>query len=350
MTVHRYPGNPIIRPCDVPPSRPGFEVVGAFNPGCIRHGGEVLLLIRVAERPISPDPDRCLVPVYDPAEGRLVVKSFDRRDPAVDLRDARFVRTPAAQYLTSISHLRLGRSRDGVRFGIEATPAMSPANAYEMFGIEDPRITCIDDRYYINYSAISPVSGVTTCLASTRDFGAYERHGVIFTPDNKDVAIFPEPIDGRYYALHRPASAEYRLREIWIAESSDLVCWGNHRRVMGIRRDHWDNGRIGASAVPFRIPQGWLEIYHGASAADRYCLGAALLDAEEPWRVLARSRGPIMEPEADYELRGFFGNVIFNCGVLFEEGLVKVYYGAADTCIGYAEIPLADIVQALEPV
>ena len=116
---------------------------------------------------------------------------------------------------------------------------------------------------------------------------------------------------------------------------------------MGARENYWDNGRIGGSAVPFRIDEGWLEIYHGASKEDRYCLGAVLLDANEPWKVLARSKKPIIEPEEDYEIDGFFGNVIFNCGVLYEENKVKIYYGAADTYIGYAEIPLRDIMEAL---
>ena len=127
-----------------------------------------------------------------------------------------------------------------------------------------------------------------------------------------------------------------------------MFSWGNHIRLMGAREGYWDNGRIGCGAVPFRIEEGWMEIYHGSSKDSRYCLGAVLLDANEPWKIIARSEKPIIEPEMDYELNGFFGNVIFTCGVLYEQGKVKIYYGAADTCIAYAEIELEDILDQLK--
>ncbi len=109
----------------------------------------------------------------------------------------------------------------------------------------------------------------------------------------------------------------------------------------------WDNERIGGSAVPFRIEQGWLEIYHGADTKRRYCLGAVLLDAEKPWKVIARSQQPLLEPETDYEREGFFGNVVFSCGALYEDGLVKIYYGASDTSTAYAEISINEILSTL---
>lgn len=348
MNIYRYPANPIIRPQDVKPSRPDFKVVCVFNAGVIRFNDEVLLLMRVAEIPNNDNPDIVMVPVFDPDQGKLIIKEFNRKDKSIDFSDSRFVRTETHQYLTSISHFRIARSKDGIHFDIDEKPAMFPANLYEKFGIEDPRISYIDGKYYINYSAISDVTGVTTCLASTTDFKNFERHGCIFTPDNKDIAIFPEKIGGKYYALNRPASAEYKRRDMWISESPDLICWGNHRFLMEAREGYWDDGRIGCSAVPFRIDEGWLEIYHGSSKSNRYCLGAVLLDANEPWKVLARSEKPIIEPETEYELNGFFGNVIFNCGVLYEGGKVKIYYGAADTYIAYAEIELKDIIDSLK--
>jgi predicted GH43/DUF377 family glycosyl hydrolase len=350
MGITRYSGNPLIEPKDVKPSRPDFKVVCVFNAGVTRFQGDVLLLMRVAEKPISRDPDIVLIPHFSEAAGGIEIKTFDKTLPGLDLRDSRFVIAPGERWLTSISHLRVARSSDGIHFEIEDKPAMAPASVYEAFGIEDPRIMLLDNRYWINYSAISAATGVTTCLASTDDFRTFVRHGVIFTPDNKDIAIFPEKINGKFYALNRPASAEYQMRDMWISESPDLVCWGNHRRLMGSRPGFWDDGRIGCSAVPFRVKEGWLEIYHGASKQDRYCLGAALLDADEPWKVLARSRKPIIEPETAYELNGFFGNVIFNCGVLCEGGIVKIYYGAADTCIAYAEADLSEILDLLEAI
>ncbi|MEJ2704971.1 MAG: glycoside hydrolase family 130 protein [Sedimentisphaerales bacterium] len=258
----------------------------------------------------------------------------------------RLIQTVAGTYLTSISHLRLARSRDGIHFEIGTAPRISPATEYETFGIEDPRIALIDGVYYIQYVVVSPL-GVTTCLISTRDFHSFERRGVIFGPENKDVALFPEKIADKFYALHRPVSPLFNKQDIWLAESPDLIAWGNHRHLLGPRAGHWDEAKVGAGAVPVRIEQGWLEVYHGVDQNNRYCLGAALLDGHEPWKVLARSPEPIFEPETDYECRGFFGNVVFSCGLLCEDGMLKIYYGAADTTICYAELSLQEILNSL---
>ena len=184
--IKRHPDNPLISPADVKPSRPDFEVVCTFNAGVARYRDEVILLVRVAEIPKNDNPDVVLVPIYSSAEGRLIIRCFDRKDQAIDFSDSRFVRTSERQFLTSISHLRLARSKDGIHFSIDDTPALFPANVYEEYGIEDARITQIGDTYYINYCGTADV-GITTLLASTADFKAYTRHGVIFCPDNKDV-------------------------------------------------------------------------------------------------------------------------------------------------------------------
>jgi len=348
VAIWRAPGNPIIRPADVPASRNDFEVIGVFNAAVARYRDEVILLLRVAERPNNEDRATVLAPVYDVNQRTVVTRSFAKDDAETDFSDPRLIVRPDGTYLTSISHLRLARSRDGVTFAVDETPAVTPETAYETLGIEDPRMTCIDGTYYITYVAVSP-RGVTTCLASTRDFQSLERRGIIFPPENKDAALFAGRVNGRYYALHRPHSPLFGKNDIWIAESPDLLCWGNHRRLMGLREGMWDETRIGAGAAPFRIDQGWLEIYHGADRDDRYCLGAVLLDRDEPWKVIARSEEPVFEPQAEYECAGFFANVVFTCGLLFEDEKLKIYYGAADTMIGYAELPLADVLATLRP-
>ncbi len=346
MAVFRAPENPIINPRDVKPSQEGFEVIGVFNAGVARLGEEVILLARVAERPANDDPSVVLAALFDVAKARIVTKRFTRDDPANDFSDPRLIVRAGETYLTSISHLRLARSRDGLRFEIDDQPTIGPANEYETFGIEDPRIASINGMYYIDYVGVSPL-GVTTALASTRDFKSYARHGVIFPPENKDVALFPAKIEGKYYALHRPHSPLFASNEIWIAESPDLICWGNHRHLIGTRDGMWDETRIGAGAPPVRIDEGWLEVYHGADRDNRYCLGALLLDSDRPWKVIARSANPIFEPQTEYECSGFFGHVVFTCGLLFEDRLLKLYYGAADTTICYAEIPLPDVLATL---
>ncbi len=352
MSVFRSPHNPIIEPTDVKPSRGDFEVIGVFNAGVARFKDEVILLLRVAERPISIHPDVVLAPIYDVARNDIILKGFSKADSEIDFSDPRLITTLAAlgalrgTYLTSISHLRLARSADGINFEIEDTPAITPANDYEILGIEDPRISLIDGTYYITYAGVSPL-GIVTCLISTKDFRSFRRHGVIFCPDNKDVAFFPRKIGGKYYALHRPVSALFKKHEIWIAESPDLNCWGNHRYLMGVRRGCWDEMKIGASAVPFRIDQGWLEVYHGADRSNRYCLGAVLLDGGRPWEVIARTEKPILQPQTGYECEGFFGNVVFSCGLLCENDKLRIYYGVADTAICYAQIPLEETIESL---
>ena len=140
-------------------------------------------------------------------------------------------------------------------------------NVYEMYGIEDPRITLIDGTYYINYSAISPETGVTTCLASTKDFKTFQRHGVIFTPDNKDISIFPAKIGGKYYALNRPASAEYGFRDIWMSQSPDLLHWGRHESIMQCRPGFWTMAASAPAPSPASpMPVGWRSITAPARA------------------------------------------------------------------------------------
>lgn len=347
MEVFRSPHNPIIGPKDIKPTRDDFEVIGVFNAGVARFHDEVVLLLRVSEKPISTHPDIALAAVYDVDQNDIVLKSFSKDEPENDFSDPRLIVTPAGTYLTSIAHLRLARSADGINFEIETEPTIVPANEYETFGLEDPRITLINGTYYITYVAVSPF-GVTTCLMSTEDFKSYKRCGIIFCPDNKDVVIFPQKVGNSYYALHRPVSGLFNKNEIWIAESAEMSFWGNHHYLMGPRPGLWDGIKLGASAVPFKVEQGWLEVYHGADESNRYCLGAVLLDGEEPSRIIARSKRPILEPQSSYEREGFFGNVVFSCGLLFEQDQLKIYYGAADTAVCYARISLQDVLGDLD--
>lgn len=338
--------NPIISLDDVTPSMDGFEVIGVFNAGVARFRDEIILLLRVAERPMNDREDVELAAVYDVSQQRTVLREFAKADPEHDFSDLRLIETPEGTFLTSISHLRVARSRDGLNFDVDRNPALAPSDEYETFGIEDPRITQIGETYYVTYVAVSPC-GVVAALASTKDFRTFERRGTILCPDNKDVVIFPEPVGRTYRALHRPASSLFARQDMWIAESPDLMCWGNHRILMSTRAGLWDGLKIGAGAVPFKVDGGWLEIYHGADQDNRYCLGAVLLDIERPWIVKARSDRPILEPQESYECDGFFGNVVFTCGALCEDGIAKLYYGAADTSICFAELPLEDILGTL---
>ncbi|HUV41239.1 MAG TPA: glycoside hydrolase family 130 protein [Sedimentisphaerales bacterium] len=348
MSIARCPYNPVIQPKDIKPSRDDFEVIGVFNAGVARFHDRILLLLRVAERPLSKRSDVVLAAFYDAESDSITLKEFEKDDAETDFSDPRLIVTAAGTYLTSISHLRLAESTNGINFRIEPAPSLKPANAYETFGLEDPRITLIGDTYYITYVAVSSM-GMTACLASTKDFVNFQRHGVIFCPDNKDVALFPEKIGDKYYALHRPVSPLFNNYQIWLAESADLLCWGNHRILIGQRPNGWEDRKVGAGAVPVKTAHGWLEVYHAADRNNRYCLGAVLLDTEQPWRVLARTAKPILEPDCDYEKKGFFGNTIFTCGLLYDDNKLGIYYGAADTTICYAELPLEYVLASLLP-
>ncbi|WP_159881405.1 glycoside hydrolase family 130 protein [Paenibacillus puerhi] len=347
--VYRYEENPLLTPSGIKPLWEGFEVIGAFNAGIARMDGQILMLLRVAERPLGSEDGSILTAYFEPASGKAVSVRLDSSDARYDFSDARVVkdaRTGSTVYLTSISYLRLARSTDGRHFAVDDQAFLLPASELETFGVEDPRITRIGDTYCITYSAVSS-KGVGVGLASTRDFVRTQRHGLIFPPENKDVILFPESIGGLYYALTRPVPKAIGQPEIWISESPDLLHWGNHRFLMGLREDAWDSGRIGGGAVPLRVEAGWLELYHAADRNDRYCMGAVLLDADDPGKVLARTPGPILEPETDYELHGFFGGVVFSCGVLLDGDTIRMYYGAADTSMACAELSLSDVLAQL---
>ena len=330
-----------------------MEVVGVFNPAAIRHERDVVLLLRVAEAPKGVADGDIAAPVYDAGTGKLVVTRWSRGAAGVDASDPRMVIVDGRTWLTSISHLRVARSRDGITFDVEPVPALAAATGYEAFGVEDPRITLMDGTYWINYSAVSR-SGITTALASTRDFRTFERHGIIFAPDNRDVTIFPEKVADRYAALHRPMPSGIGEPSIWFASSPDLRSWGDHRLVAAARDGCWDDAKVGGGAVPFRVQSGgedaWLAVYHGVTRSPpTYSLGALLLDARDPSRVIARSREPILRPDAVYERQGFYGSVVFTCGLLAEGDRVRIYYGAADGVTAVADLSLARILAGLSP-
>ena len=348
----RAAANPILTPSDVAPSRPDFRVVGVFNPGVIRVSDETVLLLRVAEAPCGIPADEVASPTYDDASRRLVIRTWKRSTPGIGVSDSRVVTVGGETFLTSISHLRLARSRDGIVFRVDTAPAIAAAHALEAFGVEDARVTAIAGTYWINYTAVSS-AGIATAIASSTDLLQFERRGIIFAPPNRNVAIFPEKIGGRYVALHRPMPEGIGRPAIWLASSPDLLLWGDHRLVASVRPGKWDDLKIGGGAVPFRVRAGgrdaWLAVYHGVTASPlTYSMGALLLDSDDPSHVLGRSRKPILAPEAPCEREGFFANVVFTCGLVAQGDLVRIYYGAADGVTCVADLSLASILAGLE--
>jgi predicted GH43/DUF377 family glycosyl hydrolase len=336
--------NPILRPEDISPSTKGMKIECLLNPGVFRFENKTWLLLRVAERPEQKDGELSF-PVLK--NGSMEILSFRKDDPDLDSSDPRIIKYKCASFLTTLSHLRLVCSDDGVHF--KEPQAYAPIfgeGPQESFGIEDCRVTFMDKYYHLTYTKVSP-EGVGVGYMFTQNWKQFERRGMIFPPHNKDCAIFGEKLNNRYYALHRPSSPELGGNYIWISQSNDLLHWGDHKCIALTRDNYWDSARIGAGAAPIRTAEGWLEIYHGANSDHRYCLGALLLDLNNPSIVLSRSEGPIMEPAEEYELSGFFGNVIFTNGQLVDGDTLTIYYGASDEVICMAEFSIKEILASL---
>jgi predicted GH43/DUF377 family glycosyl hydrolase len=275
-------------------------------------------------------------------------------EAALDPIDPRVVRHKADGLvrLTFTSHLRVVRCGDGRAVREITGFTFRPQEEVEEFGVEDPRITPLDGRFYFSYVSVSR-HGPASALASTADFRSFERHGVVFCPENKDVVLFPERIGGAFAALHRPVcGTPFTRPEMWVARSPDLIHWGAHA-PLSVSGGDWQSGRVGAGTPPIRVPDGWLEIYHGNRHPSRpgevgaYYAGALLLDPDDPTRVRRRSPGPFFVPEADFEVAGFVPNVVFPTGVVQDGEAILVYYGAADAFTAVAEFSGRDLLDAM---
>jgi predicted GH43/DUF377 family glycosyl hydrolase len=349
--IRRVSEQLVMRPDDVKPSRDDFSVLGVFNPGVVKVNNEIVLLARVAEKPMD-QPGFVGLPRLGP-EADVVVDWVPQAE--LDQSDCRVVRRKKGNLLrlTSISHLRVFRSRDGRSTSWTPGPQWFPELPCEAYGIEDPRITEIEGKYWITYVAISP-RGVATALASTEDFETFERHGVIFPPENKDIVLFAQKVSEQYVAIHRPnPNSQFGRPQMWVARSPDLLHWGRHECLYS-GCDDWESDKVGAGAPPLAVDEGWLEIYHGVRRSTRanevgaYSAGALLLDRDDPTHVLKRSRGPIMQPSAEFERTGFVQNVVFPTALIECDDLLQLYYGAADACIGVVEFSKPELLEALE--
>ncbi len=341
----RFKQNPLLSPADLQPSTPGLEITCLLNPGVFRYDDKVWLVVRVAERP-PQRPGTLSFPVLKP-EGGMEVITLPTDDPDLDASDPRVINFRGADYLTTLSHLRLLSSEDGVHFREE--PGYGPLwgeGVYETFGIEDCRVSQMGDDYYLTFTSVSP-NGVAVGLRTTKNWQDFVHHGLIFPPHNKDCALFETKIGGKYYAFHRPSSVDIGGNYIWLASSPDAIHWGEHNLLARTRSGYWDSQRVGAGAAPIRTDRGWLAIYHGADASHRYCLGALLLDLEDPSVVIARSERPIMEPTAPYETTGFFGYVVFTNGHVVDGDRLTIYYGAADEHVCGAHFSISEILATL---
>ena len=302
----RYEQNPILTAADWP-----YQVNSVFNAGATRlPDGRTLLLARVEDR-------------------------------------------------TGLSHLTAARSQDGVTdWQIDSQPTLAPDPTYypeELWGLEDARIVYLAElgQYAITYTAYSP-PGPAVALTLTRDFVTFERRGVIMPPEDKDAALFPRRINGRWALVHRPVSPSADTgAHIWVAFSRDLQDWDDDRVVLEARRGGWwDANKIGLCSPPVETTEGWLVIYHGVrttGAGVIYRVGLALLDLDDPTRVRRRGDEWVMSPREPYELVGDVGYVVFPCGQTVDEatGELRLYYGAADSSIALARARISELLDWL---
>ena len=258
---------------------------------------------------------------------------------------------------SGLSHLCAARSRDGVTgWEIDPEPTLLPDvknHPEELWGIEDPRVVWVPElsKYAVTYTCFSE-RGPGVSLALTEDFHHFERIGNIMPAENKDAALLPRRFDGRWVMIHRPVP-HTGGGNIWLSYSPDLVHWGEHTVVLSARRGAWwDASKIGLSPPLIETDEGWLMMYHGVRTTVSGCLyrlGLALLDRDDPRKVLLRSTKWMMGPETDYERTGDVGDVVFPCGYTLDEDgdTLNLYYGAADTSIAVATGSVRDMLEWL---
>lgn len=254
--------------------------------------------------------------------------------------------------LNGRSILGIAESDDGFSFKVSEKPFMVPANVgvfkeYEEYGIEDPRISLIENEYFITYSAYSR-HGVRVAIAKTTDFKSVERISLITEADYRNVVIFPEKFNGLYARLDRPHS-EIAPWSIWISYSPDLKFWGESKRIMAPMQYHWDEMKIGPGAPPVKTDKGWLHIYHGVfSTMDGsvYRLGVALHDLKDPSKIIGVADNWILQPEEPYEVTGYVHNVVFSCAAVKEENnSIKIYWGGADSVMCAGTVLEDDLIE-----
>lgn len=297
----RHVYNPILKPAEWP-----YVVNSVFNPGAIQVEGETVLLCRV--------------------------------------EDCR-----------GFSHLTVARSPDGKsNWKVDSQPTLARSQEFheEQWGLEDPRIVWFEpfESYAITYTSFSP-AGPQVSLALTEDFETFERQGVLLPPEDKDASLFPRKFDDRYVLIHRPIVRGEQ--HVWISFSPDLTHWGDHEILLPRRSGWWDDAKVGLGPQPIKTRLGWLMLYHGVretASGSLYRVGLALLDSDDPTKVIRRCDPWVLGPREDYEYRGDVPGVVFPTGAVIDEssGELRVYYGAADTSIGLVTAKLEEILSYLE--
>jgi len=302
--LKRHPSNPVISPKD----HPGMCKI--YNPSPAMYNGETILLLSILHSHRGPDN----------------------------------------------GETRVARSKDGIHFTIADEPFIKlntkkyPFNIIDRHVI-DNRTTQIGDTYYIMTPIMTDrFDAPATILGKTKDFKKYELMEVVTQPKNRGASLFPEKINGKYYKLDRPGGGQGQYCTIWLSSSPDLIHWGCFRPILRPGYSFWNPIKIGPTP-PIKTKKGWLVIMHGVqipSGGTYYYIGAILLDLKDPTKILGKTRSFLLGAEAEYERKGTCDNVVFPCGAIgdYEKDELRLYYGAADTCICLATGSLSEVVEA----
>lgn len=354
----------LLTPEDIVPTTPQFRVRGALNPGGVRlPNGKIMLFARIAETPKHGERYFLAPRFAGKTKMKIVIEKIPRSICRWE-KDVFLMRQDIAR-LPTISHLRkIILDKDGMEVeSISKKPDFAGLMDDGDFGVEDARITRFENekRYAMTYVSVSMSSGVSASLALSKDLKTWQRKGIIFAQQNKDVVIFPEKIKGYYVALHRPEGTMiFDKPRIWVAYSKDLVFWGKDKPILSPRSSGWDEIRIGPGTTPVKTREGWLELYHGVRHERRndrdsqkiYSAGAILFDAQKPEKVLGRTPmdEPLYKPEKDFEKKGFVNKVVFPSSAIpsLDGKNLLIYGGAADSNIEVKKIAVRDILNSLE--
>ena len=307
-----------------------------------------LICPAVPNMPWQEKPSGCTAPMWrhsdNPIIGRNPLPDVSRifNSAVMPFGDG-FVGVFRGEQRDGIPHVYFGRSKDALHWEFDPEKidfrdaggeSFQPLYAY------DPRLVRVEDTYYIIWC--QDMYGAAIGMAETKDFTSFTRLENPFLPYNRNAVLFPRKINGNFVMLSRPCdNGHTAFGDIFVSESPDMVYWGRHRHVMGRGERWWENLKIGGGAAPIETDKGWLMFYHGVVNTCNgyvYSVGAAILDIDEPSRVLHRCGNYILTPEEWYEERGFVPNVCFPCATIHdsETGRIALYYGCADSYVGVA--------------
>lgn len=322
MAFKRHPQNPILTAQEIP-----YPATLIFNAGVVKHNGRYVMIFR-NDYGLSEE----------------------------EFRAGKKLPWNGPQFYTQLG---LATSEDGYRWKVDPEPVWEWHDD-EVLRVYDPRLTVIEGSLYLCF-ATDTHHGIRGGIAAVSENCRHVEVLYLSFPENRNMVLFPEKIQGQYWRLERPfpmyGQFGRKCFDIWTGSSPDLRHWGNHQLLLTPEEVPFANTKLGPAAPPIKTDQGWLTTFHSVWEDDsmrldtweekwsrRYEAGLMLLDLNNPAKVLAYSRKPILSPEADYEVNGFRGSVIFPGGMILEDDkTVKMYYGASDTVTCMAEARLDDL-------